>query len=268
MFELNKIYCENCLDTMKRMPDNFIDLTVTSPPYDNLREYKGYSFPFEDIAIELYRVTKEGGVVVWVVGDATINGSETGTSFRQALYFMEIGFKLHDTMIYRRQARFPDDKRYQNAFEYMFVCSNGIPQTINLLQDKPNRTKGTTRIGASERNIDGSMRESWLSKTKGIIKDLGVRDNIFDYGTGFMQSSKDEIAFNHPAIFPEMLAADHIKSWSNEGDIVYDPFMGSGTTAKMAIELGRNYIGSEISKEYCEIAEKRLLPYKMQQKLF
>jgi DNA modification methylase len=259
-FELNKCYNESNLVTMAKMPDNFIDLTVTSPPYDNLRDYKGYSFPFEDIAKELYRVTKQGGVLVWVVSDQTINGSETGTSFKQALYFMECGFNLHDTMIYRRQARFPDDKRYQNAFEYMFVFSKGVPKTINLLQDKPNATKGTTRIGASERNIDGSMRESWLSKTKGKIKEFGIRDNIFEYGTGFMQSSKDEIAFEHPAIFPEMLAFDHIRSWSNENDLVYDCFMGSGTTAKAAISANRKWIGSEISEEYCKIIEKRLQP--------
>lgn len=266
--EINKIYNENCIDTMARMPDNFIDLTVTSPPYDGLRTYNGYSFPFEDIAKELYRITKPGGVLVWVVSDQTINGSETGTSFKQALYFMDCGFNLHDTMIYRRQARFPDDKRYQNAFEYMFVFSKGVPKTINLLQDKPNATKGTTRKGATERNIDGSMRESWLSKTNGKIKEFGIRDNIFEYGTGFMQSSKDKIAFEHPAIFPEMLAFDHIRSWSNENDLVYDCFMGSGTTAKMAHLLKRNWIGSETSDEYVRIAEKRIEPYLLQTSLF
>ena len=101
--ELNKIYNEDCLVTMSRMPDNFIDLTVTSPPYDGLRDYNGYSFPFEDIAKELFRTTKEGGIVVWIVNDATINGSETLTSFKQAIYFNEVGFNVHDTMIWRRR---------------------------------------------------------------------------------------------------------------------------------------------------------------------
>lgn len=170
-------------------------------------------------------------------------------------------------MIYRRQPRFPDDKRYQNAFEYMFVLSNGVPKTINLIADKKNLTAGTTRIGASERNIDGSMRESWLSKTGGKIKDCGVRDNIWEFQTGYNQTTKDTIAFEHPAMFPEQLAKDHIYSWSNEGDLVYDPFMGSGTTAKMAHLLKRNWIGSEISQEYVDLANKRLDPYLRQERL-
>jgi len=267
MIEINRIYNENNLDTTNRMPDNFLDLTVTSPPYDNLRTYNGFSFDFENLAKELFRVTKIGGVVVWVVGDATINGSETLTSFKQAIYFREVGFNLHDTMFYRRQSRFPDDKRYQNAIEYMFVFSKNEPKTINLIADKKNLTGGTTRIGASERNIDGSMRETWLSKTSGTIKNFGIRDNIWEIQTGFNQSSKDIIAFEHPAIFPEKLAKDHILSWSNENDLVYDPFMGSGTTAKMCIITNRKYIGSEISAEYYELANKRIKPYEDQLKL-
>jgi len=141
--QINKVYNENCLDTMSRMPDEFIDLTVTSPPYDNLRTYNGYSFDFESIAKELYRVTKEGGVVVWIVGDATINGSESGTSFRQALYFKEIGFNLHDTMIYNKNARFPENVRYYQEFEYMFVFSKGKPKAFNALTQR--KTEETIR---------------------------------------------------------------------------------------------------------------------------
>ena len=100
--KLNTIFNEDCLNTMRAMPDGVIDLVITSPPYDDLRNYKGYSFDFESIAKELFRVVKEGGVVVWVVGDATVDGSETGTSFRQALFFKEVGFNLHDTMIYMK----------------------------------------------------------------------------------------------------------------------------------------------------------------------
>ena len=269
MIKLNHIYNENNCDTMSRMEDESIDLTVTSPPYDKLRDYDGYEWNFELVAKELYRVTKIGGVVVWVVNDSTINGSETLTSFKQAIFFREnCGFNLHDTMFYRRQPRFPDDKRYQNAIEYMFVLSKGEPKVINLIADKMNLTRGTKRIGASERNIDGSMRESWLSKTGGEIKDFGIRDNIWEIQTGYNQSSKDIIAFDHPAIFPEQLAKDHILSWSNERELVYDPFMGSGTVAKMCILTNRNYVGSEISQKYCELAEKRIMPYKQQLDVF
>ncbi len=239
--EINKIYNENCLDTMARMPDNFVDLTVTSPPYDNLRTYNGYSFDFEAVAKELYRVTKQGGVVVWVVGDATIKGSETGTSFRQALFFKECGFNLHDTMIYEKNSStYPasaKSKRYSQIFEYMFIFSKGKIKTANLIRDKKNKW-------ASHKDFSG--------KLKNPVPDFSPRNNIWKYTTSFNGVK------GHPAVFPESLANDHIISWSNEGDIVYDPFMGSGTTAKMAIINQRNWIGSEISKEYCEIANERI----------
>ncbi len=249
--EVNKIYQENCLDTMARMPDNFIDLTVTSPPYDNLRNYNGYSFDFEKVAKELFRVTKQGGVVVWVVGDATINGSETGTSFKQALYFKEIGFNLHDTMIYRKVNPIPlTHNRYEQGFEYMFVLTRGRPKTFNpILVDvkTPNKKYKwkSKEVGSAKRD----RTEITFSKNKKI------KLNIFEYAlTGNRDAGK------HPAPFPEKLAEDHILSWSNEGDLIYDPFMGSGTTAKAAISANRQWIGSEISKEYCDIIEKRLRP--------
>lgn len=252
---------------MSRMPDGFVDLTVTSPPYDNLRDYNGYSFDFESIAKELFRVTKKGGVVVWVVGDATINGSETGTSFRQALYFKEIGLNLHDTMIYEKHSQFPDSNRYYKEFEYMFVFSSGPPATVNLIQDRRNK-KGGQKIIKYQREKNGEMVKSSSTAKGYTYKDFGVRGNVWFYDTGYNLSSKDKIAFNHPASFPEKLAADHIKSWSNEGDIVYDPFMGSGTTAKMAHLLKRKWIGSEISQEYVDLANKRLFQYVNQKQLF
>jgi site-specific DNA-methyltransferase (adenine-specific) len=264
--ELNKIYNESNLETMARMPDGFIDLTVTSPPYDNLREYKGFSFPFEDIAKELFRVTKDGGVVVWVVGDATVNGSETGTSFKQALFFMDCGFNLHDTMIYKKySASFPETTRYYQVFEYMFVFSKGKPNTINLIADKKNKWAGGTSFGnSSYREKDGTLTQ----KEKIKVKEYSVRENVWDIANGYGFSTKDDVAFKHPAIFPEQIANDHIYSWSNENDIVYDCFGGSGTTAKMAHKWKRNWILSEISKEYCDIAEKRLKQYLTQTTLF
>ena len=231
------------------MPDNFIDLTVTSPPYDNLRQYNGYSFDFENVAKELFRVTKEGGVIVWVVGDATIKGSETGTSFRQALYFKEIGFNLHDTMIYAKNNYIPlTHNRYEQQFDYMFVLSKGKPKTFNPIKikckgagQKHNRTKSNKENGSSVRN------RNEVTETK----QFKYKPNIW-----FLNVSNTKL--NHPAIFPEQLANDHIISWSNEGDLVYDPFMGSGTTAKMSILNNRNWIGSEISSEYCNIIEERV----------
>lgn len=265
--ELNKIYNENCLDTMKRMPDGFIDMTVTSPPYDSLRDYKGYTFPFEDIAKELYRVTKDGGVVVWVVGDATVNGSETGTSFRQALYFKEIGFNLHDTMIYSRSGKFPGVNRYWQDFEYMFVLSKGKPKTFNPVRVKSVRKKGEMVL-ARKRLKNGELAEDTCHKKKTEFTGEKNESNVWYIPSGGGSSSNDGIAYEHPAIFPETLAKGHIMTWSNEGDIVYDCFGGSGTTAKMAHIHNRKWILSEISQEYCEIAEKRIKPYITQPNLF
>lgn len=261
--ELNKIYNENCIETMNKMKPDFIDLTVTSPPYDGLRTYNGYSFDFETIARELYRVTKPGGCVVWVVGDAVVKGSETGTSFRQALYFMECGFRLHDTMLYEKNGTsFParrDGNRYSQIFEYMFVFSKGSPSKAKLICDKANRWAGWTTFGkAKVRTVNGELKEREIKP----IPDFSPRNNIWKYNTGKGYSTKDDIAFGHPAIFPEQLAIDHILSWSDEGDIIYDPFMGSGTTDKSAMINNRNYIGSELSEEYCKIIKERLKKYK------
>ena len=245
---MNIIYNENCLETMKDMVDNCIDLTVTSPPYDDLRTYNGYSFNFEAVAYELYRVTKQGGVVVWIVGDSTIKGSESGTSFRQALGLKEVGFNLHDTMIWRKTNPMPKvkTKRYFDVFEYMFILSKGQPKTFNPLMQ-------ATKLGG--KTYDSTVKKITKGKERQrktfILNTERYKDNIWECA---IAQNKTE----HPAVFPESLIADHITSWSNEGDLVYDPFIGSGTTALAARSLGRNYIGSEISQEYCKIAESRL----------
>jgi site-specific DNA-methyltransferase (adenine-specific) len=257
--EVNKLFNENCLDTMKRMPDNFIDLTVTSPPYDNLRTYKGYEFDFESIAKELFRVTKKGGVIVWVVGDATIDGSETGTSFKQALYFKECGFNLHDTMIYYKDSPPLNHNRYEQGFEYMFILSKDKPNTFKPIRVQCNWfNKDSNREGQSYSEHSEKNKRVRSEKDRTNIKETKIKENIWKYGTGYMKTTKDKYAFRHPAVFPEKLANDHIISWSNENDIVYDPFAGSGTTLKMAILNKRQWIGSEISEEYCNIANERV----------
>lgn len=261
--EINKIYNESNLETMAKMPDCFIDLTVTSPPYDNLREYNGYSFPFEEIAKELFRVTKIGGVVVWVVGDATINGSETCTSFKQALFFMQCGFNLHDTMIYKKGSggAVGSNLSYWQSFEYMFVFSKGKIKTVNRIKDKKN-----INIGGVKTEVQKTVKiKSRMCHKDIVTQEYGFRDNIWEYAIGFANTDDST---DHPAVFPEKLAADHIYTWSNEGDLVYDCFCGSGTTPKMANAYKRNWIGSEISSEYVELANKRLDQYLRQQTLF
>ncbi len=253
--EIGKIYLESCTETLKRMPDDLIDMTITSPPYDDLRDYNGYHFPVEDIARGLFAKTKPGGVVVWVVGDRTLNGSESLTSFKHAITFQAAGFRVHDTMIYAKNNPIPSDcgKRYRQAFEYMFCFSKGQPATFNpitqaIKQEKAFKSFRITKVGRND-----------LSHDHVAPKERKV-NNIFHYNVG-TSSSKDKIAFEHPAIFPEQLARDQIMTWTNVGDLVYDCFMGSGTTAKAANQLSRRWFGSEISAEYVTIAEKRLSLY-------
>jgi len=255
----NKFLVGDCVEIMKGFDDSYIDLVVTSPPYDNLRKYKGYSFDFEITAIQLYRIMKNGGVVVWVVADSTVSGSETGTSFRQALLFKEIGFNLHDTMIYKSEKPPLTHNRYEQKFEYMFVFSKGKPKTFNPIMekckyagsstDRPKTKKGSRSDNSAIRSKDGGGK---------VVKEYKIKGNIWEYKTGGGHSSRDKIAFNHPAIFPEELASDHIISWSNPGDFVLDPFCGSGTTCKMAHLNNRKWIGIDISEEYVKIGMERI----------
>ena len=250
---INRIICGDHLKVMKDIPDEVIVLTVTSPPYGDLRDYRGFSFDYKKLIKELFRVTKMGGVLIWVAGDQTINGSESGNSFRQALHAKEVGFKLYDTMIYlKNNLPFPQLKRYNQIFEYMFVLSKGKPNTLNLLERK--NIYGAFTRSMTHRQKDGDMKE-----TKNVrYKNKSNFGNVWLYDGGYMKSTKDKIAYKHPAIFPDQLAEDHIYSWSNEGNTILDPMCGSGTTCKMAKKLGRRFIGIDVSPEYCEIAKRRV----------
>lgn len=251
------LYNGDCLDIMKMMGDGTVDLTVTSPPYDNLRTYNGSlddwtSEKWKAIIDELFRVTKQGGVVVWVVGDATIKGSETGTSFRQALYAMECGFRLHDTMIYQKEGPPLTHNRYEQKFEYMFVLSKGKPNVFNGLRDK-SENGGRKRTGSMRQDGDYLTNRN----AKGVVSDTKLRGNVWVINCQ-KGGTSDKEAHAHPAIFPEALARDHILSWSNEGDTVFDPFLGSGTTGKMAKLNGRRFIGIERDPSYFQIAKDRI----------
>jgi len=258
--DVNTIVCMDAFDYLKMLPDNSVDLTVTSPPYDNLRAYKGYSWDFEGIAHQLYRVLKVGGVVVWVVGDSTVDGSETLTSFKQVIYFKEqVGFRVHDTMIWEKISGTPGlhKKRCTPSFEFMFVISKGEPLTFNPPLEKTiSGRKRKLKAGASSR---GGWKHD--STERHDVKPLKVMLNVWQFDVGFGRTSTDGTN-EHPAMMPEALAKRHILTWSNPGDIVLDCFMGSGTTAKMARANNRQFIGCDLSQEYVEIANKRLaLPY-------
>ncbi len=278
---INSILKGDCAEVMKQLPDNSIPLTVTSPPYeafdenwqivDQLRKYskEGYSWSFPEVAKQLYRVTKEGGYVVWIVGDKIIDGkngkgrTESGTPLREALYFMQLGFNLDDTIPYVKDPRYSEKKRYPQSWEYIFVLCKGESKTFNQIKDYKTKSWLKYRSNhAGNRNEDGEVNYRPYT-----VNQVGARCNVWYYDVGFLKSTKDEIAYKHPAIFPDALAEDCIKSWSNEGDIILDCFAGSGTTLKAAQKLGRKYIGIEISEEYIEIAKKRLSTLENQARL-
>ena len=261
--ELDKIYNCDCVEGLSKLDDKSIDLVVTSPPYDDLRTYgqeeSTWNFEvFKNVAQQLYRVIKPGGVVVWVVGDQVKNGGETGTSFRQALYFQEIGFKIHDTMIYEKNSSsFParrDSKRYTQIFEYMFVFVKGkIRNDIRLIADKRNKWSGWTSWGKQTQYNEKDKVE--VEKTIMPVPEFSLRNNIWKFSSSMNDKTK------HPAVFPEKLAGDHILSWTNEGDVVLDPFMGSGTTAKMAMLYNRRFIGFELNTDYYNESLARIGKY-------
>lgn len=255
---INKIIPGDCCEVMDAMPADYVDMVVTSAPYDNLRDYKTYTFDSKATAESLFRVMKPGGVVVWVIGDATVKGSETGTSFRHVSEFMGAGFRLHDTMIFEKNtSSFParrDGVRYTQIFEYMFVFSKGKPKTSNLICDKPNKWAGHTNWGKkTDRQKDGSLKKKKDIKP---VPDFSPRNNIWKYTVSGGIGQTDSRAYAHPATFPEALAKDHILTWSSPGDLVLDPLCGSGTTCRAAKSLGRDYIGIDISEEYCDLSKR------------
>ena len=246
MIELNIIYNEDCIETMMKIPDDYIDMILTSPPHDELRPYNGYTFEFYPIARELYRIIKPGGIIVWIIGDESINWSETCTSFKQVLHFRSIGLNVHDTMIYYKHCMPTDPRlRYYQRFDYMFILSKGKPSTFNPIQDVKSKdvfqVNGVDRRGNDRIKTDKQYQSPFFT----------CRGNVWAYDCRHPATS-------HPAEFPEELAYDHIISWSNPNDIIYDPFMGSGTTAVICNRTERQYIGSEISSDYCRIADKRI----------
>lgn len=249
--DLTGLYVADCVEFMDSMPSDCVDLAITSPPYDNLRDYKGYRFDFSAIAQGLFKVIKPGGVIVWVVGDR-INGGKSLTSFRQGLYFQEIGFNVHDVMIYQKKnTPFMRANAYTNCYEFMFVLSKDKPKTFNPIKEK------TVRKGF-EMLVHNKKADGINKKVLKELKSEKTKTNIWQYAVGLGGTTSDKLAFQHPAMFPEKLARDHILSWSNEGELVFDPMCGSGTTCKMAFLNKRKYLGIDISAEYIEIAKARL----------
>ena len=267
MIELDKIYNLDCLEGMRQMDADRIDIVVTSPPYDNLRSYNGtadgWNFDkFRLIAQQIARVLKPGGVCVWVVGDATIKGSESGTSFRQALYFKdECGLLLYDTMIYMKANPIPQtQRRYNQSFEYMFVLSKGKPTTFNPIMEKCVMAGKSQQWGRSI-NTDERTAKHLRTDDVQITRETKIHSNVFIYGIGGKN-------YGHPAVFPERMVQEQIYSWSNENDVCLDPFMGSGTTAIACIKQKRHFIGFEKDETYWKKSVERVMKEQQQLTLF
>ena len=253
---INRIICTDCVAGMKQLPDCCIPFTLTSPPYDNLRDYGGHKFNFEAVAAELWRITMQGGVVVWVVGEQIRKGSESGTAARQKLHFLDLGFSVSTMIMAIKRGQFSHGVRYPACFDYAFVMSKGRPRHVNIIRDKPNRCVGA-RPKRRARRADGIM----VSKSPPpgwSVGEFGERINVWFYDVGWKKTTKDSFAHDHPAMMPEKMAEDHVLSWSRPGDIVFDPMCGAGTTLKMALLNNRKYLGMEIYQPYVDIAKKRL----------
>jgi len=254
----NDIYCAEFSEFADIMAKE-VDLTITSPPYLHNREYNGFKFDVNKMSESLWNVTKDGGVCVWVVGDVTEDDSEVGIPFDHANTFMDLGWNLHDTMIFEKSGLpFPSKNRYIQSWEYMFIFSRGVPKTVHILKDRPNSNAGKPAHWGkiTARQKDGSLKESGKNY---VTPEFGARTNIWRYITGGVGCTTDKIAYNHPAIFPETLVRDHILSWSNPGDLVLDPMVGSGTTPKIARLMQRGYVGVDISKKYVDDAKERMM---------
>jgi len=254
--ELNKILKGDCLELMENIEDKSIDMIITSPPYDDIKNYNynlNWNFGiFKLISNEMNRVLKDGGVIIWVVNDKTQNGSESLSSFKQVIFFNELGLKLYDTMIYKKLNYTPlTHRRYEQEFEYMFCLSKGIPKTFNPIKIKC-KYGGTKSRGSP--SFYKSNNDNLTKINKYIINNEKIKGNIFEYNTG----SLTNIKLNHPAVFPLELVNDQIISWSNENDIILDCFAGSGTTAIACINTNRNYILMEKEEKYIDIINDRI----------
>lgn len=247
----------DCVEKMQEIEQSSIDMVLTSPPYDSMRQYEGFSIDIKAVIDGIWRVLKKGGVCIWVTGDQMVKGSESGTSFKTALEFMKHGFLLHDTMIYRKSNSRPnirnDKARYHQSFEYMFCFSKGKPNKFRPLTRSCKRHGEKCSSSYRNRGQDELEHKFYVE-----TKDIAVLDNVFSYATGLGGSTSYKPAFTHPAVFPEKLAYDQIRSWTDAGDTVLDPMCGSGTTVFCAYMLDRNAIGIDVSEKYIELTRQRL----------
>jgi site-specific DNA-methyltransferase (adenine-specific) len=255
---VDQIIHNDCVSEMATLPDNCIPLTVTSPPYDKLRRYGGqrWSFEtFEKVARQLFRLTMPGGVVLWVVQDGTVDGSLTGTSARQWLYFQQIGFDLNSVLILATRGWRSQTSRYANQFHFGFVLSKGRPRAFHPIRDRINSTAGQ-RLRCSRRSASGEAVTTYNGDRRLGLH--GYRANVWFYDVGGGKSTKDRYASRHEALMPEQMARDLIISWSRPGDLIFDPFCGAATTCKMALLSHRHYLGIEAHALYYRLALRRM----------
>jgi site-specific DNA-methyltransferase (adenine-specific) len=253
---LNRIYCTDCVEGMKQIPGSSIDLVVTSPPYDSIRNYNGFTFDLHATGQGIHRVLRDGGIAAMVLQDQTSNFGKSLTSFRTVLDWCDnIGFKLFECVIYRKYG--PEGAWWRNRFrvdhEYMPIFLKGNrPNYFDKEPLKiPSKHGGKVMTGSGSRRTDGKTNHAVTR----MINPTKCRGTVWDY---LMAGDKDPIKRKHPAPFPDQIPKDFIGCFCPPGGIVLDPFMGCGSTAMAALALGRRFIGFEISPEYCSLAEERM----------
>ena len=249
---VDQVVCSDNVAVLSSLPAESVDLFVTSPPYDNLRKYGGQPWDFKALAGEMTRTLKVGGVIVWNVSDSVVNGSESLTSMRQAIHFHDVlGLRVHDTQIYLKNSYVPKNhNRYEQAWEYLFVFTKGKPKTFNPIL-VPCVTAGSRRWRGAEKQNEATYSMKRVNKHT-TVKTHKIHPNVFAYDVG--KNAKT----THNAPFPIELARDAVISWSNVGDFVVDPFVGSGTTVVAAKQLNRHFLGIDIHKPYCAETLRRL----------
>lgn len=256
-YKLNEVYCGDCVKLMKLLPDSTIDLVVTSPPYDKIRDYNGsIHFDLHKTGQEIFRVLKSGGIAVMVIQDQTKNFGKSLTSFKTIIDWCDnIGFKLFETIIYRKNGSEGVwwTKRFRVDHEYMPIFLKGKkPQYFNKEPLKiPSKHGGKVMTGSGSRKTNGETQKT-VTRAINFKK---CRGTIWNY---LMAGDKNPLKRKHPAVFPDKIPYDFIQCFCPEEGIVLDPFAGSGSTLVMAKKLRRSFIGFDIVPEYCELARERL----------
>lgn len=253
---VDKVHCMECVEGMEMLPDDCVDLVVTSPPYDAVRKYNGFAFDLHQTGAQIHRVLKDGGIAAMVIQDQTKDFGKSLTSFRTIIDWCDsFGFKLFECVIYRKNGsegawwkhRFRVDHEYIPLFLKGDRPAYFDKQPLRV----PSKHGGKVMSGSGNRRTDGATNGT----VRREINATKCRGTIWNY---LMAGDKNPLKRKHPAVFPDAIPSDLIQCFCPPGGIVLDPFIGSGSTAVQALKHERHFIGFDISQEYCDLCNQRL----------